>query len=138
MPDPGKDAAERRGEISPEDRQAIRDRAQDLGKRLDEVKARRSAEAPQQRRGGGGFGGPNMGLALRFAADLVAGVGVGGFIGWALDRQFGTSPWLLALFVIFGFAAGLLNVIRAARRMQAEAEPLQRAAPSVKSDDDET
>lgn len=135
MPDPGKDAAEHRGEISPEDRQVIRDRAQDLGKRLDEVKARRIA-ASQPRRNGG-FGGANMGLALRFAVDLVAGVGVGGFFGWVLDRQFGTSPWLLALFVMLGFAAGLLNVIRGARKMQAESEKLQRAAPSVKGDDDE-
>lgn len=78
-----------------------------------------------------------MGQAFRFAADLIAGVGVGGLIGWALDRQFGTTPWLLALFVILGFAAGLSNVIRLAKQMQAEAEASQRAAPSVKDDDED-
>jgi ATP synthase protein I len=36
-----------------------------------------------------------------------------------------------------GFAAGLSNVIRTARRMQAEAEPLQRGAASVPDDEDD-
>jgi ATP synthase protein I len=61
---------------------------------------------------------------------------VGGFIGWALDRILGTKPWLLVLFVALGFAAGLLNVIRAAQKAQAEAVASQLATPSV-SDDDE-
>lgn len=78
-----------------------------------------------------------MGQAFKIVAELVIGVGVGGFIGWALDRQLGTAPWLLIVFFLFGFAAGMLNVIRTARKMQAEAEPLQRAARPVKDDDDD-
>lgn len=123
----------RRGEISPQDREAIRQRSEDIGRKLDAVKSRSTPENDEdERRRGAAFG-----QAFRYAAELVVGVGVGGFIGWMLDRQFGSAPWLMVLFVILGFAAGLLNVIRAAQKAQAEMEPLQRAAPSVADDDDE-
>lgn len=120
-----------RGEISPEDREAIRQRSQDIGRKLDAVKARTNpARDEEDRRRGAAFG-----QAFRYAAELVVGVGVGGFIGWTLDKYLGSAPWLMALFVILGFAAGLLNIIRAAQKAQAEMEPLQRAAPSVGDDD---
>lgn len=135
MPGSGKDAKNGHGEISPEDRQAIRDRASDIGKRLDQARARKAETAGRTKRQP--LAGSHMGQALRFATDLVAGVGVGGGIGWLLDRQFGSTPWLLALFVVLGFAAGLLNIIRAARKMQAEMEPLQRSQSSVRDDDEE-
>ena len=77
-----------------------------------------------------------MGQAFKIAIELVVGVAVGGFIGWVLDRQLGTMPWLLIVFVMLGFAAGMLNVIRQAQRMQKKSEPLQRAAPSVGDDDE--
>lgn len=120
-----------RGEISPADREALRKRAAGLGKRVDDAKARYAPPPEQNARG------VAMGQAFKIVAELVIGVGVGGFIGWALDRQFGTAPWLLIVFFLFGFAAGMLNVIRTARKMQAEAEPLQRAARPVKDDDDD-
>jgi ATP synthase protein I len=67
----------------------------------------------------------------------VAGVLFGGVVGWALDRYFGSAPWLMAVFLVLGFAAGMSNVIRTAKRMQAAAEPLQRSAPSVRDDEDD-
>jgi ATP synthase protein I len=122
-----------RGEISPEDREAIRQRSQDIGRKLDAVKARaKPVDDAESRRRGAAFG-----QAFRYAADLIVGVGVGGLIGWLLDQQFGTRPWFLILFVVLGFAAGLLNLIRAAQKAQAENELLQRAAPSVTDDDDD-
>ncbi len=72
-----------------------------------------------------------MGQGMRIAVDLVVGVAFGGFVGWWLDRYFDTAPWLMVLLFILGFAAGMLNVIRTARRMQAGVEALQRAAPSI-------
>ncbi|MEQ1672949.1 MAG: AtpZ/AtpI family protein, partial [Hyphomicrobium sp.] len=72
-----------------------------------------------------------------YSAELLVGVGLGGVLGWALDRQFGTAPWLMILLVILGFSAGLLNVIRAAQKAQAENEALQRAAPSVTDDEED-
>jgi ATP synthase protein I len=44
----------------------------------------------------------------------VAGVLVGAVIGWALDRLLGITPWGLIVFVLLGFAAGVLNVMRGA------------------------
>jgi ATP synthase protein I len=39
------------------------------------------------------------------------------------------------VFLVFGFCGGMLNVVRTARRMQAEAEPLQRGSPPAKDED---
>ena len=86
--------------------------------------------------------GSALGQAFKISVELVAGVVVGGFIGWVIDRQLGTKPWLFIVFLILGFAAGMLNTIRSARKMQASAESMQRKAPPVKGDakddDDET
>ncbi len=122
-----------RGEISPEQREAFQKRSDSLGKRLDQVKARRNP--PQS--GDARARGEAFARAFRFVAELIVGVGVGGFIGWALDRWLGTTPWLLVLFVTLGFAAGLMNVIRAAQKAQAEAVATQLATPSVQGDDED-
>lgn len=121
------------GHISPEDRAAIRQRSSELGQKLDAINAKRAeAERELDTARQTAFG-----QAFRYSAELLVGVGLGGVLGWALDRQFGTAPWLMILLVILGFAAGLLNVIRAAQRAQAENEALQRAAPSVADDEED-
>jgi ATP synthase protein I len=51
---------------------------------------------------------------FRLSSELVAGVVVGAVIGWVLDRLLGISPWGLIVFLLLGFAAGVLNVMRAA------------------------
>jgi ATP synthase protein I len=129
----GKGDSPGRGEISPEQRAAFASRSASLGKRLDEVKSRR---APNEI-GDGRARGEAFARAFRFVAELIVGVGVGGFIGWVLDRLLGTKPWLLVLFVALGFAAGLLNVIRAAQKAQAEVAASQLATPSVNDEDDD-
>lgn len=122
-----------RGQISPEEREAIRQRSADIGKKLDAVKARRAGADPEAERARQSA----YGQAFRYAGELIVGVVVGGALGWALDRQFGTAPWLMILLVVLGFAAGLLNVIRAAQKAQALNEASQMAAPSIADDDDE-
>jgi ATP synthase protein I len=126
----GKDLGPGRGEISPEDRAALKRRASDIGKRLEEVKVRSAPPPDSAARGSA------MGQGLKIAVELVVGVVLGAFIGGVLDRQFGTGPWLLIVFLIFGFCGGMLNVIRTARQMQADAEPLQRRAPPAKGEDE--
>ena len=64
--------------------------------------------------------GSFMGTAFKLGTELVAAVGVGTIIGFILDNWFGTKPWLIIIFFFFGAAAGLLNVIKAAKRMQKE------------------
>ncbi len=57
---------------------------------------------------------PGVAVALRLSADFVAGVVVGGALGWGFDKLFDTSPWGLVVLILLGFAAGLLNVMRTA------------------------
>jgi ATP synthase protein I len=57
--------------------------------------------------------------AVKFASEFVAGVLVGAAIGWGLDRVAGTSPFGLIGFLLLGFCAGVLNVVRAAGGMKA-------------------
>ena len=64
--------------------------------------------------------GSFMGTAFKLGTELVAAVGVGTIIGFILDSWFGTKPWLIIIFFFLGAAAGLLNVIRTANRMQKE------------------
>jgi len=64
--------------------------------------------------------GSFMGNAFKLGTELVAAVAVGTIIGFILDSWFGTKPWLIITFFFLGAAAGILNVIRAAKRMQKE------------------
>ena len=64
--------------------------------------------------------GSFMGNAFKLGTELVAAVAVGTIIGFILDTWFDTKPWLIIIFFFLGAAAGMLNVIRAANRMQKE------------------
>lgn len=57
---------------------------------------------------------PAMAQAIRLGGEFVAGVLVGAGIGWLIDAWLGTSPWGLIVFLLLGFVAGVLNVLRAA------------------------
>ncbi|MBC93124.1 MAG: F0F1 ATP synthase subunit I [Rhodospirillaceae bacterium] len=60
--------------------------------------------------------GTGMGVGVKVGVDLVVGVGVGAAIGWGLDWWLETKPILLVIFLIFGFIAGLMNVVRTANQ----------------------
>ena len=64
--------------------------------------------------------GSFMGSAFKLGTELVAAVAVGTIIGFILDTLFDTKPWLIIIFFFLGPAAAMLNVIRAANRMQKE------------------
>jgi ATP synthase protein I len=51
---------------------------------------------------------------FRLSSELVAGVLVGAGLGWFIDRLFGISPWGFIVFLLLGFVAGVLNVMRSA------------------------
>ena len=77
----------------------------------------------------------NVGLVFRFASELVAGVLVGGALGWGLDWLFGTSPIFLIVLLLVGFGAALTNMVRVAKAAQAET-PLGHDMPDDDKDDD--
>ena len=55
-----------------------------------------------------------MALGFRLSSELIAGVVVGALIGWGFDHLLSTSPFGLIAFVMLGFVAGVVNVIRSA------------------------
>jgi len=59
-----------------------------------------------------------MGSAFKLGSELVSAVLVGTIIGFILDTWFDTKPWLIILFFVLGSIAGILNVIKVAKKMQ--------------------
>ena len=59
-----------------------------------------------------------IGGAFKLGTELVSAVLVGTIIGFILDTWFDTKPWLIILFFFLGSIAGILNVIKAAKKMQ--------------------
>jgi ATP synthase protein I len=60
---------------------------------------------------------------VRVSSEFIAGVIVGGGIGWIVDWVFGISPIGLVVFVLLGFAAGVLNVLRVTGRATTPGRP---------------
>ena len=60
----------------------------------------------------------SLGKALKISTELVAAVVVGSTIGFILDNCFDTKPWLTIIFFFMGVTAGILNVIKSAKKMQ--------------------
>jgi len=50
--------------------------------------------------------------ALRAGTDLVAAIGVGGFLGYWIDQWLGWTPFAMIAMLFLGFAAGFLNIYR--------------------------
>jgi ATP synthase protein I len=51
-------------------------------------------------------------LGNRVLAELIGGLVGGALIGWVFDRLFGTSPWLLLVFLGLGIVVAFRNIIR--------------------------
>ena len=66
-------------------------------------------------------------LAWRMVVELVVGLGIGFGIGYGLDSLLGTTPWLMVIFVLLGFAAGVKTMVRSAHEIQSKAEAAQKA-----------
>jgi ATP synthase protein I len=65
-----------------------------------------------------------MAMGFRLSSELVAGVLVGAALGWGFDRLLSTSPWGLIVFLLLGFTAGVINVMRAAGVMAKQSQRL--------------
>jgi ATP synthase protein I len=111
------DARDRKDRDQPSaEEAALSARLRDLGKQL----GRHHSEGPSD-------SGPGqrpttdasaMARGFRLSTELVGGVLVGAGIGWLIDRWVGTTPLGMIVFLLLGFAAGVLNVMRVAGVVQ--------------------
>ena len=87
-------------------------RLRDLDKRLDAKAARagtaRQADAADR---------SGWATALKLSTEFVSAVLVGAALGFGLDWLLGTRPWGMIVLLLLGFAAGVVNVMRASGRM---------------------
>ena len=97
-------------------------------RRVDDLQARLRAArdaAPKMasdRPTGSGMSHRQTGVAYRVLVDMIAGLLVGGFLGYWLDRWWGSAPYSLIVGLIVGFGAGVNNAWRAIRVYTAQAE----------------
>ena len=103
------DSPNRRNGMSDQEPNRSEKRLQDIERRIAKMQGDRD-DAAKPSRAALPVG---MGAILsRVATELVAGVMVGAFMGWVLDRWLGTSPLFLVLMFFLGASAGMLNVWR--------------------------
>ena len=121
--DPDKGTDPKLGDIS--------DRLKDLSSRLAAEKTLKAkADKPIMQY----QGASDYSKGYRLASEFIAGVLVGGLVGYGIDRLAGTLPLFLIIFLLAGFGAGILNMSRAANRTPPTAEEL---AKMPKPNDDE-
>jgi ATP synthase protein I len=108
----------------------LKDFEKRLNKSLDERKGSDGADTTEA---------SAAGLAMRVIVELAVGIAVAMGLGWMADKYFGTAPWLMLAFMPFGFAAGVVNVMRLSNSKQAEEVLGSKGppAPSVKDDDED-
>jgi ATP synthase protein I len=101
---------------SSSDEAALSARLGSLDHRLSEIQDSRKirTDQPGDGSGDGAARASAMALGFRLSSELVAGVVVGAVIGWGFDRLLSTSPFGLIVFVLLGFVAGVVNVVRSA------------------------
>ena len=96
--------------MNDKDTQGDKQRLAEIDRRLEKLQAQREEEED-----GHGRAALPEGMAAimgRVATELVAGVLVGAFIGWALDQWLDTSPLFMLVMFFLGAIAGMLNVWR--------------------------
>jgi len=59
-----------------------------------------------------------IGTLASLGITMVAATAIGLAIGYQLDQWLKTSPWLTLLFLLFGIAAGFVNLFRETRRIR--------------------
>ncbi|MEO6609407.1 MAG: AtpZ/AtpI family protein [Aestuariivirga sp.] len=109
----------------------ISDRLNDLSSRLAAGKSQKAKEEKpnMQYQSATGYS-----KGYRLISEFVAGILVGGLLGYGIDYAAGTLPLFLIVFLLAGFGAGILNMSRAANRTSPTAEEL---AKMPKPDDDD-
>src|SRR6266849_10418215 len=101
---------------SSSDEAALSARLGSLDHRLSEIRDSRKigTDQPGAESGDRAARASAMALGFRLSSELVAGVAVGAGIGWGFDRLLSTSPFGFIVFLLLGFVAGVVNVVRSA------------------------
>lgn len=109
----GSDGSSKR---SPADEAALSERLTHLDEKLAALQRERDIQNAQRGMDEQSAAAKSSAMArgFRLSSELVAGVVVGAVIGWGIDRLLSTSPWGLIVFFLLGFAAGVMNLMRAA------------------------
>lgn len=108
------------GRTGPPGRKDANARDEDLERRRRELEASLASRLPgrsereETAKAGRTTG---YGQAFKLSSEFIAGIVVGVGIGWMVDRMAGTSPWGLVVFLLLGFGAGILNVLRMVGRV---------------------
>lgn len=87
----------------------LSERRAQLNRKLDDLRAVEEKAAKKSQSSSSGYA-----QAMKLSSEFIAGVLVGAGIGWVADQWFGTAPFGLIVFLLLGFAAGVLNVLRSA------------------------
>jgi ATP synthase protein I len=116
MADGANDGGTGSGDKSSSDEAALSARLGSLDHRLSAIRDSRKIGTGQSGDGSGDGAAKASAMALgfRLSSELIAGVIVGGLLGWGFDRLLSTSPFGLIVFVLLGFVAGVVNVVRSA------------------------
>lgn len=98
-----------------------------LGHQLSRIRESRKTQDEQARQENesGPARASAMAVGLRLSSELVAGVLVGAALGWGLDYLASTSPWGMIVFLLLGFVAGVMNVMRAVGLMAKQSDRLR-------------
>jgi ATP synthase protein I len=56
------------------------------------------------------------------AMALPAGIAVGLFFGYWLDKWLKTDPWMLIIWTLLGVASGLINLLRGLKKFEKDAQ----------------
>jgi ATP synthase protein I len=93
----------------------------------EKISARRQGQVPPEAQAR--VNANMLGLAYRLLVEILVGIGVGGFVGWWMDKVFDTKPIWMLVFLVLGMGAGLMKSVRTVnemRRKQDQAEAAKR------------
>ena len=121
-----------RGDLTPQERDAFKKRADELGRKLETAKGHGDPASHPDNSADGAL----LGAAMRISTELIGGIVVGSGLGWLIDRAMGTWPAFFVVFFLLGAAAGITNVVRAGTSMKTVPNN-PKAGPSVRDDDDD-
>ncbi|MBT5573924.1 MAG: AtpZ/AtpI family protein [Alphaproteobacteria bacterium] len=86
------------------------DKTKSLSERIAQFEAKTTPNS--QKRKSSQLPAAGVALAGRVATELVAGIAVGAFLGWLIDKWLGTTPAFMLVLFFLGAAGGVMNIWR--------------------------